>query len=175
MEKMKLEDLIPMDPTFTIKSTGKTYRIRPPNMQDQVWFKTRYGSEDGYSKAVKSEDWNEIAVVVYYLLSQEDKRDFLPEKVKILDEMGAEKEVHHTGPEMLLVSLSGISEMLVVMQALTRAIFISNPIAEEIAKKKLAETGESPVPLPASTRRTGPKLSTSSRVSTDKARRRSRS
>lgn len=171
---MKLEDLLPEAPEFRISSTGKVYRLRPPNMRDQVWFQNRYGSTDGYKNAIQGEDWNEIAVVVFYLLSQEDKRDFLAADVKIIDETGVEKMVHHTGPEMLLVSLAGIGEMLEVMKALTKAICISNPLAEAMAKKKLTEMHRAIKQTPQG-KPTGPERSISSARSTDKGSKRSRS
>ena len=173
---MKLEDILPENPDFRIGSTGKVYRLRPPNMHDQVWLKKRYGNGEGYQKAIEGEDWAEIATVAFYLLSNEDKRDFLAADVKIIDDMGKEKTVHHSGPEMLLISLSGIKDMLAVMQALTRAVFISNPIAEELAKKKIREMQAKPektLPLPP--KPATPKPSISSARSTDKASKRSRS
>lgn len=177
---MKLENLLPARPEFTIASTGKTYKLRPPNMHDQVWFSNRYGgNKDGYQKAIEGEDWAEIATVAYWLLSDEDKRDFLAGDVTVIDGMGEEKKVRHTGPEKLLIALAGISEMLGLMQALTKAICISNPMAEELAKKKLREMQaklppqeQSPPPPAKPITR---KRSISSARSTDKASKRSRS
>lgn len=179
---MELEDLLPQKPEFTISSRGKTYALRPPNMADQVWFKERYGNSDKFEKALETQDWAEIARVAYYLLSDEDKRDFLAGKVKVIDGEGVEREIHHSGPEKFLISLAGIKEMLAVMQALTRAIVISNPIAEAAAKKKLREEAQRDQDLakklretsPLPREKTGPKASISSARSTDKRSKRSR-
>lgn len=181
---MELDEILPQKPSFTIEKTGKTYELRPPNMQDQVWFKNRYGQSDKFEKALENQDWEEIAVVAYYLLDNEAKIEFKARKVTVVDEnTGEEVEIHHTGPQVLLISLAGIKEMLQVMQALTRAIIISNPIAEAAAKKKLREEEKRVPDLETKLRETGPlprakigpKASISSARSTDKRSKRSRS
>lgn len=180
---MELEELLPQKPEFFVSKMGKTYALRPPNMADQVWFRDRYGKSDKFEKALEEQDWPEIARVAYYLLEDEGKRDFLAGNLKVIDGEGVERTIHHSGPEKLLVALSGLKEMLEVMQAITRAIVISNPVAEAVAKKmlreevkrdpdllkKARETG----PLPRA--KTGPKASISSVRSTDRRSKRSRS
>lgn len=161
---MELEELLPPKPEFFLKSKNRSFVIRPPNLHDQVWFKSRYGTSTGFASALSNGDWNEISRVVYHLLSDADRREFLAQDVKVVNDEGEEKVVRHTGPEVFLLAIDGLEEITKIMGALTRAIMISNPAIEEDVKKQVAEAKAK---APRRQRPTSPSSSTSSGTSTE--------
>lgn len=161
---MELEELLPPKPEFFLKSKNRNFAIRPPTLHDQVWFKNRYGTSTSFASALSTGDWVEISRVVYHLLSDDDRREFLAQDVRVVNDDGEEKTVRHTGPEVFLLAIDGIEEITKIMGALTRAIMISNPAIEEDVKKQVAEAkAKAPPPQ----KLISPSSSTSSGISTE--------
>ncbi len=162
---MELEHILPTNPEFTLKSTGKTYRLRLVTLADQVWMRKTFGTEDRVREVMVRTEWEEIAKIVYHQL--EDKSDFLSVTKEDVNDEGDTVTLKWTGPVRLLEAVSGTSEGITILNALSAAFIAANPeareqITSELKKKNLI--GPS----------TGQKSSTSSRPSTAGASRKSR-
>lgn len=165
---VEIEDILPQKPEFELG--GEVYTLRPPNMLDQVWIKDTFGDEFG--KILPNNDWPRIAKFVYRLLDERGQSDFRARKVKIInEETGEECERFFTAAEVLLTKISNLTEASKIMGAVYRAIAISNPMIEEVVKKKMGEELAKLTPPPSSV---GQKSSTPSKVSTNGKRRTSR-
>lgn len=136
---MELEDFFSEGKSFKLKSTGKTYELRLPNLSDGAFIKSTYGDAIGFQSALEGMDWPLIILFIYRLLN--DKSDFLAEDIEEINDTGEKVTRRVTGPEKLLKSISGQAEGLKILSALTQAIAESNPDAkkamdEEIKKNK---------------------------------------
>jgi len=156
---MKLEDLIPEKPTFTLASTSKEYTLRVPNLEDKVEISRMCGGAVAVTKAFEQRDWTKICPIVYRLMI--DKSDFLASKEKKINDDGFETETMILGPIKLLRAIQTQSESIALLGALTTAITASEPLIEEYVRGELKKslennpdlsTGESSsTPLPPST------------------------
>ena len=132
MKKMELKDCIPSKPIFKIKSRpGKEFAIRAPNMADQAWFIEQFNSLHGAQAVIADRKWAEICRIVYRLMDDSSRREFLAEVSQGVDDSGVAYERTELGWQVLLKNLSGIEEASSMMAALTRAIMNSNPIIEK--------------------------------------------
>lgn len=143
---MKLEEFIPETPVFTLSSTGKSYELKIPNLEDKVAMVRLAGGEEHVSRIFKERDWSAICKLIYRLLI--DKSDFIAKKEKRISDEGIEEEVLVTGPVLLLRSISTQKEMMEVLKAFNAASVASEPLVKELmeseVKKNLLElsTGE---------------------------------
>jgi len=131
MKPVKLEEIIPAKPEFFIKSMGKVYTLRPPNLEDQIWISERYPAQADIARIFANREWKEICVMVYRHLCDEGRTDFKPRKGVRKSDDGHDVELMLTGPEVLLVNLAGIEESATMMAAMIRAMIISKPEMEE--------------------------------------------
>lgn len=157
MEPLKLEDVIPAKPEFTLRKTGKTHRLRLVGAHDHVWM-SQFGSQQEVNRIFEKREWNQLARIVYYFL--EDRSDFPATTIKGLDDNGEPQEVRVSGPEMLARSICGIDEEAYVIGAVARAFAASNPLVDKLLEKEIQKKSLS-LDLPA-----GEKSSTSSLQST---------
>lgn len=143
---MKLEDLIPEKPTFTLAATGKSYELRIPNYEDKLTFVRMCGGEDQIKLVFQERRWSDICKIVYRLMV--DKSDFPATRDKQLDDDGIEQDVLVTGPIMLLRAIRTQSEAIGMLGAFNAASVASEPligefVAGELKKNSLAlQTGE---------------------------------
>lgn len=167
---ISLEDILPAKPEFMLG--GRIFKLRPPNMLDQVWIKTTWGA--AFANILPEEDWPQVARFVYHQLDHAGQTHFRARKVPTLNELtGEEGERFCTGAEVLLASIANQQEFLAVLGAVYRAIAISNPLVEEIAKKKM-EASLARLNPETEAKPTSPESSTRSRTSTDGRKRKSR-
>lgn len=140
-DPLKLEDLDPMPGQFVLKATGNTYTIRPITLGDQKYLKSMFGSEDAIKQMFEGLDPEKLTRLVYYLMDQEGRRDFLPQEKEMVDEEGNVSTVKMNGPETLMHSIQYPQEFTQVFQALLKTIGISNAMldnieVEEVKKKE---------------------------------------
>lgn len=161
MEKpLSLEDLLPQEPEFTLKATGKAYRLRLINLEDQVWIKKTFGT-DAQLKAVFEElQWEHLSRIIFRQL--EDKSDFLARDVEEINDDGEKITQRLTGPYLLMKSVSGMDEAFSMLAALNKAMALSSPVVEDYLKAEF----EKEVKKNQTANRAGRKSSTSSRTST---------
>lgn len=154
---MELDEILPTKPEFTLSKTGKTYTLRPLNLEDQVWLKSKYGSKEAFEAVLKNYQWEKAILMVYRLMV--DKKDFLAIDVEEADDDGILKKFILSGPVRLLREISGPEEAARIMGALARAIIISNPLIEEAVEKEVKDALKKNLLI-------GQKSSTSSRRNT---------
>jgi hypothetical protein len=163
MSKKDLSYLLPEKPEFYLSQMKKTYKLRIPNLQDQVWIGDKYKSQQGLQDVFAKKDWAEISKILFYFL--EDKSDFLATDATIVDEMGEEHKMRLSGPQRLTMAIIG-EETYHAIGAMTKAIVLANPSIEgpvlEELKKNATEslTQQNVKPI-------GAKSSTSSKRNTD--------
>jgi hypothetical protein len=150
---MNLEDLLPESPTFELKSTGKTYELRPPDLSDRV----KLGKMGDINLMFSEKRWDEVCKVIYLLLK--DKSDFIATKEKFIDDDGFEREGYVTGPACLLRAIQSQKELIQVLCAFNSAVAASEPLVKDYIVEELKKNLQAhPI---------GPKSSTSLPQSTD--------
>lgn len=131
---MKIEDLIPERAEFTLKSTGRSYTMRPVSLDDEVWMQRAYGQE--LQKIFQEPRLREICRIAYRLI--EDKSDFVTRTVKIISEEGQQTEEHLGGVDLFLRMIVGIHEKQAIMEALAKTIGVSRPMIDKIENEMLS-------------------------------------
>jgi hypothetical protein len=161
MESITLADLCPQPAEFTLKSTGKTYRLRPVSVGDQQWMLNKYG--DKLQEIFAQIRTQEICTIVIHQLAAEHLEEFAAQDVQILiEETGERTKKRLGGAELLKQMIQGVGEILEIFKALQKTIGMSQPVMEKIAaaeaEKKSLTSQESPS--------TGERFSTSSPLNT---------
>jgi hypothetical protein len=130
MEQIKLEDLVPEGATFALKKTGKTYRLRPVSLSDELWMNRTFGAEiESVFRQIKMK---EICRIVFHQLEEEDKVDFLAQDVTIINEEGEKITQRIGGAELLFILISGYAEKISIFQALLATIGVSRPMLDKL-------------------------------------------
>lgn len=159
MQTIRLQDLIPEAAEFSLRITGKTYRLRPFNLADEAWLHQTFGEQ--IQKIFEEIRMQEIARIVFHQLEPESQREFAAQEVRIIDEATGEEKVERIGGATLLYQvISGFDEKLAIFRALMQTIGVSRQLLDgelEQAEKKSSKT---------SSQRTGGRSSTYSRLST---------
>lgn len=156
MDTIRLEDIIPEGATFSLKKTGKTYRLNPVNLSDELWMSNTFGEKlDDIFKNIRMKD---ICRIVFRLMVEEDKQDFKAIDVQFINEEGETLDKRMGGAELLFIQVSGYPEKIEIFQALLTTIGVSRPMQEKL------ESGEKKSQLK---RPIGQQPLTSSRMSMD--------
>jgi len=154
-----LSELIPESAEFKLRITGKIYHLRPVTLADESWMAKTFGKE-----VDKIVDMSPVTLsrVVFRLMTEESKKDFLEKDVTFIDESGHEIHQKLGGSELLLHCISGVNEKIEVMQAFLQTLGISRPMQDEIIKEeeKKNQVNQSKTSI-------GGKLSTSSAQNMD--------
>lgn len=139
---MNLLDIFPELPEFHIKSTGKSYKLRPPNLMDRARFVEWLGDQEQVEKVFKQLQWEVLVKLVFRLL--EDKSDFEAMQFEDYNDDGEKVKYLLTGPARLLKAITSLEEGLQMVGALTTAMRLGDPMidkamteAENDSKKKL--------------------------------------
>jgi hypothetical protein len=160
MQAIQLEDLVPQGAQFTLRKTEKTYRMNAVSLADEMWINQTFGESLG--EIFKNIKMKEICRIVFRLLDDEDKEDFLARDVTIINEMGEKLTQRMGGSELMFLLISGYAEKIEIFEALLQTIGISRPMLNQLKD----EVG-APIREEKKTPRTGHMSSTSSRRSTD--------
>lgn len=160
---VNLEDLIPQASVFELAKTGKTYRVRPISLEDEVWLAETFGPS--LQRLLTEVNFAALARIAFHQMELEDQKEFLAKDVEIVNDEGEKATVRIGGYKLLLGMLSGRPEKDRLCTAVLETFGISRPIVERLEKKileeqatALAAEGKSPV----ASRSTGPKRLTSS-------------
>ncbi len=141
-ELVKLEDIIPAKPSFKLKKKkNKEYFLKPVDMSDQVWVRDNLGDEKAVEEVFNLEKLNatKIAMLIYRLLNQQDREDFLAYDETAINDKGVKETKLITGPDVLLKHISQ-NEFLPIIGALNKTFIDSSPMKDtmiEMAKKKV--------------------------------------
>lgn len=130
---MKLEDLFPAKPVFTLSGTSREYELRIPNLEDRIRFKEIAGSDEAVQQMFQQLHWDKIAMFVYRLLV--DKSDFLAKDEKVTDDMGETSTRRVSGPTLLMRACRSIQDQTNMLTALVSALRLSDPLIDEAVKE----------------------------------------
>lgn len=161
---IKLEDLIPQTGKFTLSVTGKTYRLNPVTVIDELWMADEFGGrlEEIFAKM----QMMEICRIVFRLMFAEDKKDFKKKTVKVINEEGDEESYELGGAELLAAMIRGVNEKIAVHQALLVTIGVSRPLQKKLAAEAEAEAPAEEQKKSPKGKRAGLRSSTTSRANT---------
>lgn len=128
---MKLEELLPESPSFELKSTGKTYHLRIPNLSDRARFTEILGTDqEKITEVFQKMHWETLSKLVYRLLVE--KEDFQGSIETELDDDGFSHEVRVTGPEKLMRAVTGgLGEAMKMLNALVLAMRAGDPLIDQ--------------------------------------------
>lgn len=141
-ELVKLEDIIPSKASFRLKKKeNKEYFLKPVGMDDQVWVKENLGDEKQVAIIFDVNNLNatKISMLMYRLLNQQDREDFLAYDETAINDKGVKETKLITGPEVLLKHISQ-NEFLPIIGALTKTFVDSSPMKDlmiDNLKKKI--------------------------------------
>jgi hypothetical protein len=153
---MELSEFIPEQPVFTLSSTGKSYELRIPNLEDRMVMANMAGGQAEIQKVFSELKWDVICRIVYRLLI--DKSDFLATAVEEIDDEGNKKKFTATGPQMLMRAIKSQDDGIKMLGALTAAITNGEPLIKEYVRNEVKKN---------TLNQTGPNSLTSSQVNTD--------
>lgn len=145
MKEITLGEVIPRASEFTLRQTGKTYRLRPVTLDDEIWIERTYQDKGGLSQVLATMNIPEICRAVFHQLVPEDQAEFAQRDVTFIDEDTGCSETKKVGGFRLLFALvSGNAEKIALYSALMDTIGVSRPIIEAaedaILKKKVGLT-----------------------------------
>lgn len=158
MEAIQLEDIVPQGASFHLKKTDKTYHLNPVMLSDELWMQQTFGAE--LEIILKEVRMKEICRIVFRLMTDEDKQDFLKKEVQFINEEGDSMTKSIGGAELLFLLVSGFNEKIAIFEALLRTIGVSRPIQDALTDVVEKKTQMKLEPI-------GHKSSTSSRPSMD--------
>jgi len=135
---LTLAELIPKPAEFYLSKMKKTYKLRPFNIEDGVYLRDTYGENDIVGMFSDNGTFLDKCIIVYLLLSDEDRADFQYSEGKGFDEVGrpVEKKVS-SGPQKLCLAVTGIKEVQDVTIAMLKTMGISQPILDKIEIKEV--------------------------------------
>lgn len=126
---MQLSYVKPKESSFSLREAGRSFRIRPITLNDEIWLSEVYGSR--IQKVFEEGDLREISRIVFRLMIDEDKKFFSKVTKTIVDEYGEESEFSLGGVARLQSMISGMEEKAAILQALLDVIGVSRPELSE--------------------------------------------
>lgn len=131
---MELSNIVPREASFTLKSTGRTYKLRLINLEDENWIQEEF---QGDFVAI-FEDNDKLSRLIYRLIK--DKTDFIKKEVIIVDEDG-EKTTESIGGYRLLKRMTcGVSDKCAMIQAFNETLGVSHPVDSEDSEEPTEES-----------------------------------
>lgn len=136
---IKLEELLPSAPEFSLKSTGKTYKLRIFNIDDMIWLEEKIGGMKTLGDLIATQKYSDLVKVAYHQL--EDKSEFLATVDTVIDDEGRSQQALTPGPQRFARAIQGMDELGEIIRALAFAVTRGNPMAVK-DQKKTAEPKE---------------------------------
>lgn len=129
-----LEQIIPETGEFKLKKTGKTYKLRECSIADESWMKQKFG--DRLEKIFADIDMQEISKIVFRLMDDKDKEEFIRRDVTFIDEeTGEKKQTQIGGAELLYYHIVGPIEKIEIFRALLATIGVSRQLQDSLMEK----------------------------------------
>jgi biotin operon repressor len=130
-EKMlKLEDIRPRPSKFKLEATGKTYKLRPFNVEDEAWLKQEFGEKINDYFSEKNIDPVALTRIAYRLMI--DRSDFKKKTITEIDENGEEFKTSIGGYRLLMSMISGMKEKEEILLAINETIGLSREAVEKL-------------------------------------------
>lgn len=132
---MKLEELFPVLPEFTLKATGKSYKLRIPNLDDNSQFKQWAGADpEAMGKVFENLNWVVLSKMIYRLLV--DKSDFKGFSETVINDDGVEVNQFVPGPAVMMRNVvGGQAEGLEMVRALIEAMRKGDPLVDKAMRE----------------------------------------
>lgn len=147
MKSLTLEDLRPEPGKFFLRKFDREFTIRIPNLADDAWLQTAFNGIEGNPLQTPEG----MCRLVFRLLADGDKEFFKAVESTTIDEDGNEVAVKSGGWKALMESVDGVSEKVLMAQALLSARGFSRPILDQIVEEELKKKAsqENPSQKPA--------------------------
>ena len=127
---LTFEDIRPEKASFTLKSTGKKYTLRPVSMDDEIWLRERFG--DDIEKIFTEIRTQEICDIVFHQLDEASKEGFTAQEVTIMNEEGEKITEKRGGSKLLRCFLIGFEDKMLVYNALMKTLGLSRPTVDKL-------------------------------------------
>ncbi len=161
MREIKFEELVPELSQFSLKKTGKSYRLNLMSAADAQWAKKKFG-EENIEGLIRDTDLEFFCAFAIRLMFEEDREDFASREVKTMNEDTGVKGVAVMGGANLLKHMiSGKLEFKGMIDAILETMGVSQPLIEKIVADELKKKELEAL------RSVGPESLTSSPQSTD--------
>lgn len=160
MKALSLDDIRPQPAEFYLRKTDHTYQIRAVDLSDEVWLRHTFGAR--IQEILNGSDIGEMARIIWRLMSEQDRQLFPSVEVEETDESGNTRKIRKGGVQLLVESIHGPAEKIVIHRALLNTIGISKPIMDELSEAELKKN----LPTGPMSPSAGEKYSTSSRQNT---------
>jgi hypothetical protein len=140
MQPIDLNDIVPEGASFSLRKTGKIYRLRPINLSDEIWLQKNFGT--GLDAVFREVKMKEICRIAFHQMVEEDKEEFLARDVTVINEEGEKLSVRMGGAELLFVNISGHTEKLAVFEALLHTVGVSRPMIDKLSAEEASTSKE---------------------------------
>lgn len=134
-EIIELNDIIPQEAEFFLKSKSKSFKLRKITLRDRAWIKDKF--KDDIERIFSTTDFSNLIIIIYHQLTDECKKDFLAITRKCIDDDGVEKEIFVKGYELLSEAISDPKEIRDVMMAFMLTMGLSQPIIDKVQESEL--------------------------------------
>jgi hypothetical protein len=132
---LEIKDIKPQKATFKLEYNQKEYHLRPLSLNDRLWLEETFGQEK-LNTIFTTIEMDSICRIVFHLMENEDKEEFVAQDVTIINEDGEKKKVRLGGYKLLRgMLICGISEIELMMQALLKTIGIGEKVLDKLIPK----------------------------------------
>lgn len=134
-ESFTLEEVLPVKAEFHLEQMNKTYELRRITLEDKVYFEDKFGKKSMLLAFDIPIQWAIISQIVFRLLKEEDKKDFIAKEIYEIDEDGIDKKVTIGGHKLFLSKITGMAEATPMLAALSKTMIDSEPVIKELLEK----------------------------------------
>ncbi len=144
METVKndLREIFPVEIEVKLESVDVPLKVRSCTLADDIWAEQKFGKS--MEEVLTAPKLAELVQIFYRLLEKESQELFLLREVKFIDDNGVSISQKIGGAELLVWSIKGGRELLLVSKAIMQSIGFSRPILDaaevEMLKKKSIPT-----------------------------------
>lgn len=136
---IRLEDLVPKETELFLSKTGHTYRLRPANLEDEIFIKNVMKSD--FKQALENPELT--CWLGYRLLTEESKSELQKRKVVFINDNGERIESELGGVKLFACLIQGAFEKMNLQKAILGAFGVdvdklTKDMEDESKKKNLA-------------------------------------
>ena len=135
---MKLEQIVPRETSFKLRTTKNTYKLRKFSLSDEIWLKEHFADRILEVFNPECPDFDAICRIIYHQII--NREDFAVKNVKIIDENGEESVEYLGGYKLLSAMVFDADEKVLLINSINTVMGYSRPRLMLIPKKKLFGT-----------------------------------
>lgn len=128
---MELEEMIPTNGSFKLCKSEKVYKLRPFNLEDEIWLKKTFGDKIVELFGGEVIDCDALSQIAYHQLI--DKSDFKKIEIKTFDDNGDEITNMVGGYKLLARKAHGMKDKTEMLLAINETLGLSRPEVKERA------------------------------------------